>query len=372
MSAREKLFHSKLPYREDSDALFLRAMRENCRFQYRHCPQYAAILDRSGFHTDEVPDDEFLEKLPFLPTVLFKKHDLFSMGRLRAPIAATSSGTNGRVSRIRFDTGGLLCGLSMVIALCRKHRLLSPKPTHYIVMGYKPHHKNKTAVTKTAFGATLFSPAVSRTYALKYKDGKYRPDMDGVIRAVKKYAKGKLPVRFMGFPSYTYFLLTAMDREGIRLKLPPGSMIMMGGGWKQYYAQEVDKQTLYDLAERVLGIGDENITEFFGAVEHPIMYTDCKNHHFHIPVYSRVIIRDADTLKKVDDGEIGLVNLLTPMVRSEPLLSVMTDDLGILHPACECGCGIETPFLEIIGRVGLKGLKTCAAGAAEIMKKTEL
>ena len=87
----------------------------------------------------------------------------------------------------------------------------------------------------------------------------------------------------MGFPSYTYFVLQMMDERGIRLKLKKGSKIMLGGGWKQFYTQQVDKKTFYELAYRVLGIGDEDIVEFFGAAEHPILYCDCKNHHFHVP-----------------------------------------------------------------------------------------
>ena len=47
----------------------------------------------------------------------------------------------------------------------------------------------------------------------------------------------------------------------------------------------------------------------------------------------------------------------------------MTDDLGVLHDGGECGCGCNSPFLEIIGRVGLKEIKTCAAGAAELLIK---
>ena len=82
-----------------------------------------------------------------------------------------------------------------------------------------------------------------------------------------------------------------------------------------------------------------------------------------------MIIRDAATLEPLPYGKIGLVNLITPMVRATPILSVMTDDLGVLHDGGECGCGIDSPYLEIIGRVGLKEIKTCAAGAAELLGK---
>ena len=103
------------------------------------------------------------------------------------------------------------------------------------------------------------------------------------------------------------------------------------------------------------------------ALEHPILYCDSKNHHFHVPVYSRVVIRDVHTLKPVPNGTPGLVNLVTPMIKATPILSVMTDDLGIMHDGAECGCGINSPYFDIIGRVGLHDIKTCAAGASELL-----
>ena len=67
-------------------------------------------------------------------------------------------------------------------------------------------------------------------------------------------------------------------------------------------------------------------------------------------------------------GRVGLVNLISPLMCATPTLSVMTDDLGVLHPAGTCGCGIEGPWLEILGRVGVRDIVTCAAGAAEYLK----
>ena len=129
----------------------------------------------------------------------------------------------------------------------------------------------------------------------------------------------------------------------------------------------MDKEEFYALAKKVFAVDDSDIVEFYGAVEHPILYCDCPRHHFHVPVYSRVIIRDVTTLEPLPHGQVGLVNLISPMVRATPILSVMTDDLGVLHDGGTCGCGITSPYLEIIGRVGLKDIKTCAAGAAELL-----
>ena len=160
-----------------------------------------------------------------------------------------------------------------------------------------------------------------------------------------------------------------MEELGLSVRLPRGSRIHLVGGWKQHYAQQVDKPVLYDLVWRVLGIPEEHIHESFGAVEHPIFFNTCPRHHFHIPIYSRVLIRDVNTLEPLPMGEVGLVNLISPLIQATPTTSVMTDDLGYLTPGEACGCGIRSPYLTILGRVGLSDIQTCAAGAAERLGK---
>ena len=370
MSSTKKLFRLKNPYdTKASNGLFLEAARENCSFHYKNCAEYRKILKGEGFSPNKLRFYSDIAEIPPVPTLFLKKHKLYSMPKRKMLIKATSSGTSGNFSEIGFEAEGLLNGLAMVLNVASKRGLLSPVPCNYIIFGYRPHKSNKTAIAKTAYGYTFFAPALSRTFALKYSNGKYSPDLEGIVKAIVKYSHSKFPMRFIGFPSYTYFVMKMMDDRGIKVKMPPRSVIMLGGGWKQFYKEQVDKKEFYALAKKVLGIDEEYIIEAFGAAEHPILYLDCKNHHFHIPVYSRVIIRDVNTLKPLPKGQAGLVNLVTPMIKATPILSIMTDDLGVLHDGKECGCGISSPYLEIVGRVGLKDIKTCAAGAAEILKE---
>ncbi|MCX5774997.1 MAG: acyl-protein synthetase [Firmicutes bacterium] len=370
MEARKKLFRYRKPYDvKATDDLFVTAMRKNAAFQYEHCPDYKRILDEQHFNPYEIKSMSDLADLPFIPTLYFKHHKLYSMPDRKMLIKVTSSGTSGMKSQVGFDIKSLLRGLSMVITVGKYHKLWSLRPTNYIIFGYEPNKNNHTAISKTAFGSTFFAPASSRTYALRNTKDGYKLDMEAMKQALIRHARKKQPIRTVGFPAYTYFLLKQLKEEGIKLHFPKGSKVTLGGGWKQFYAQKVDKEDFYALVEEVLGIPSKDCIEFFGAVEHPILYTDCRYHHFHIPVYGRVIIRDPDTMKPVSNGQIGIVNLLTPMVNSVPLLSVMTDDLGILHDE-KCPCGVDSPYLEIIGRVGIQDIVTCAAGAEDLLKNS--
>ena len=361
------LFWHRNPYDfEHTKDLFLRHVIDNAVFQFDHCENYRRLLLARGFTREHILSIASPSELPFIPTLYFKHHSLLSVPENRLKIKATSSGTSGNKSVIGFDLKSLWAGLGMVLSLGIRHRLFSAVPCHYIILGYEYNRMADMAVAKTAYGYTWFAPALSRTYAMKYENGGYTLQLEHVKQRLIRLCRQRFPVRIMGFPFHAHWLLTQMKQEGIRLTLPAGSMIAFGGGWKQHCSQKADKETMYRLIHEVLGIKEENCREFFGAVEHPILYCDCPRHHFHIPIYSRVVIRDVDTLAPVPFGTPGLVNLITPMVNSAPLVSIMTDDIGILRN--DCGCGISSPYLEIMGRVGMEDIVTCAAGAENLMK----
>ena len=372
MLSRQRLFWKGRPYDLlRSDPAFVRACRDNAAYHIAHCPGYAAICRRLDFAPDQLRSIEDLSKIPVIPTLFFKRKALFSMPQWRMAMKVTSSGTSGKYSQIGFDWGCILAEAPMVVRLGLYHHLASPVPAHCVILGYKPHRSNRTGVTRTMFGLTHFSPPLSRTYALNMVDGSYVPDLDAVAKALKRLEASPFPTRVIGFPSYLWFGLQRMEELGLRVTLPKGSRIILAGGWKQHSAQEVDKSTLYALVRKVLSVPEENINELFGAVEHPVFYNTCEKHHFHIPIYGRVLIRDPDTLEPLPMGKVGLVNLISPLMTATPTLSVMTDDLGYLTPGKDCGCGLQSPYLTILGRVGMSDIQTCAAGASELLGKGE-
>lgn len=368
MNYRRKLYFYKDIYDyQGTNQLFLNAVKENITYHRKHNKKYQAILKKKNFRVGDLSTYQDLYKIPFLPTIYFKKHKIASMKDYKMLVKATSSGTTGKRSEIEFDLNSLLYAGIMAMRMCKYHKLLSKKRTNYIVLGYEPHKSNQTVITKTQFVSTLFAPPMNRKYAIKYRNGGYEVDFKGIKKALDRYLKMNYPVRIVGFPSYTLFLLQWLKSEGLSYQLPKDSMLMLGGGWKGFYKEKVEKEELYQLANEVFGIEGHNCREFFGAVEHPSLYCSCKNNHFHVPIFSRVIIRDVDTLKPVTNGKVGLINLITPLAKSMPLVSIMTDDLGILRDGKECGCGIKSPYFEILGRVGVKEIKTCAAGASELL-----
>ena len=363
---RKLFFHKKIYDLENTDALFVKAILENVKHHQIHCPQYAEILSRQSFSPDDIHTINDLYKIPPIPTLFLKNHTLYSASPKHLMFKSTTSGTSGKVSEMGLDWPSSLRGLGMIAGTFFTHKLVSPRPTNYIVLGYQPAKRNKIGAVKTAYATTFAAPAMHREYALKDTGTDYELNIEGIKNALIRYEKSGIPVRFMGFPAYFMFLIKELIDSGIKLKLHPKSLILLAGGWKQFLSEQVDKPTLYAMSKEVLGLGDDRIREFFGAVEHPIAYFDCPNHHFHVPIYSRVIIRDIN-FNPVEYGVPGLLNLLTPMMTSMPFTSVMTDDLAVMHPGEECDCGIKSPYFEILGRVRIADIKTCAASASELL-----
>ncbi len=138
-------------------------------------------------------------------------------------------------------------------------------------------------------------------------------------------------------PLLHLLLLRGMEERGIHLRMPAGSLIHHGAaGGSSSRGRRWRNPSSTVSPGRCWASGRPNAwsSSRGGA---PILYTTCPRHHFHIPVYSRVLIRDPDTLEPVPEGTPGLVDLLTPMTASMPLLSVMTDDLGVLTPPGPAG-----------------------------------
>ena len=240
MTNSNKLFRWRDPYdTAGTEGLFAAAMGENAAFQAEGCPDYARILRQYGLDPGRLADLRDPAALPPLPTVYCKRHTLRSLPERKLLVRATSSGTGGVMSRVGLDAGTLGRGLSMSVRVARYHRLLSPTPCHYFILGYQPRRGNDTAFSKTGFAFTFFAPALSRTYALVWQAEGYRLDLEAMKRRLLARAEGPFPVRTIGFPAYTWLLLRELEREGVRLKLPKGSKVTMGGGWKQFEGQKV-------------------------------------------------------------------------------------------------------------------------------------
>jgi phenylacetate-coenzyme A ligase PaaK-like adenylate-forming protein len=369
LDARTRLFTCKDIYNFDDTApQFIEAVKANILHHQRHCAFYAKLLAQSMFKPEKLQTADECAAIPVIPAAFFKRHEILSIPHSDISIHATSSGTQGQKSQVFIDDDSLSLGTRMVINCFRYHKLISRLPTNYIMLGYEPSDENTMGAIKTAMGITRLAPAASRTFVLRKAPDGYTPDWCGVLTALRRLARQHLPVRFVGFPAFLYKLLIILRKEGLSYKFGKRSCILLGGGWKQFAGETINKHELYAIAEETLGIPAARFRDFYSAVEHSIAYAECENHHMHVPIWSRVFIRDIKTLEPVGFDTPGFLSFVTPLILSQPLVSVMMNDIAVLHDGKDCGCGIKTPYFEVLGRAGTGSTRNCALSADELLR----
>jgi hypothetical protein len=352
------------------DELFLKAMKEIILWHQESCDFYAQLLKSRGFHPRELSHIDDLGKIPTIWANFFKKHEILTIPRDQVFLHLTSSGTTGQKSQIFFDPWSIKIAQRMVDSIFSYYGWANAGRCNYLLYSYEPSEAHALGTSYTDNYLCKYAPAVKVQYALREKkQGEYKFDLWGCISALEQFSASGLPVRIFGFPAFLYFTVEQLREKNMRFQFPASSLIFLGGGWKGYQGQAVDKREFYALVQEYLGIPDDRIRDGFGSVEHCIPYVECPKHHFHVPVWSRVLVRDVETMNPLPWGQSGFLNLISPYITSVPANSVVMGDLATLYPPSECSCGLDTPFFEILGRAGTSKNRSCALAAAELLKE---
>ncbi len=374
LSAVQEICDLNDPYRtgEQMDDLFLQAMRQIIKWHYDRCEFYKNLLDREKFDPDSLRSVDDLKSIPTIHANFFKTHSIQSIPDKEIISTMTSSGTMGQKSQMFFDEWTITSGKRMVDYVYDYFGWNNPDTeTNYLISNYEPEEGTTRGTTNTCRFLTKYAPARNIYYTLRLTgEGTHEFDLFGCIEVLKKYEAEKIPVRLIGFPSFVFFILERMKKLGVKdLKLSDESLVIFAGGWKGHADRQISKPELYSKLGEQLGIPDIRCRDGFGSVEHSVPYFECDNHHMHIPIWSRAFIRDVRTLEVLDYGKSGYLSFITPYITSVPAIGVMMGDLATMHSPQDCGCGIETPWFEIVGRAGISKNKSCAVSASELLKK---
>ena len=351
------------------DRLFVGAFREILAWHVEQNGFYRALLQKEGCAPETIRAIDDLHHLPFIHANFFKLHETVSVNRETITEHLTSSGTSGQKSQMFFDDWSIRSGRRMVRFIYDHNGFNTPdQEANFLLLAYEPRQGFKVGTTNTNIFLTSFARPGEIFFALRATGGGHEFDRFGTVERLARFADQGRPVRIHGFPSFMYFILKQMEEMDLSLRLHPESLVMFGGGWKGYADQQIPKEQLYNLIHERLGIPLARIRDAYGSVEHSIPYIECSHHRLHVPVWSRLLIRDVRTLAVLDDGKAGFMNFVTPYITSVPAVSVMMGDMGVLHPP-GCPCGARTPWFEVLGRAGLSRNKSCAVSASELLKK---
>ncbi|MDO9181595.1 MAG: acyl-protein synthase [Bacteriovorax sp.] len=369
----QRLCDKNSPYEDfkDNDEEFVLAMKEITTWHIENCDFYKKLSISQNFDIEKIKFANDCLEIPHLWAHFFKTHEVLSIENKDVFLHLTSSGTTGQKSQIFFDEWTIRSAQRMVDSIFEKYNwITSNQKCNYVLFSYETESSSKLGTAYTDNFLCKYAPVNKAFYALKLTgSGGHEFDCFGTIEAFQQYAKEGLPVRIFGFPAFFYFALERMKKLGIKpIKLHPDSLVFLGGGWKGNADKAISKEDLYSLVEEMLGIPNDRLRDGYGSVEHCIPYVECAHHEFHIPVWSRVFIRDIETLKPLGFDEKGFLHFISPYITSMPAHSVIMGDMASLHAPDTCGCGLPTPYFRIHGRAGVSKNKSCALAASELLK----
>ncbi len=347
-------------------------MKENVDWHAANNRFFGRLIAAGNFHSEQINSADDCGNIPFVLANFFKAHEELSVPKDKITTHLTSSGTLGQKSQMFFDEWSLAAPQRMIDFIFDFNGwTAADTPTNYLLYSYQTESDSKLGTSYTDNYLCKYAPVNEVFYALRRTgSGAHEFDLFGCVEKLVDFAKQGLPVRIFGFPAFLHFTLERMRTLIMKpLKLSPQSLVFLGGGWKGNADKAINKRDLYANITDQLGIPDKRIRDGFGSVEHCIPYVECEHHQFHVPIWSRVFVRDVKTLRSLPFGEKGFLHFVSPYITSVPAGSVLMGDLASLHPGDDCPCDCETPFFVVHGRAGLSKNKSCAVAAAELIGK---
>jgi phenylacetate-coenzyme A ligase PaaK-like adenylate-forming protein len=359
------------PPDEKHNALFVDAMREVTAWHIKNSPWYQKFAEINKVIPDNIQTLNDVLALPPVHANFFKFHEIRSITLDQVTVHLTSSGTTGQKSQIFFDDFTITHAREMVDRVMQFRGGVSDISANYLVNAYEPYEGFKVGTSNTNQYLMRYAPVADQFWTLRYI-GKQKHEFDafGAIASLEQWAQSDRPVRIIGFPAFLHFILERMRNTGRpSLRLPEGSCVILGGGWKGHADKAIPKSGLCAAVEEQFGIPSARVIETYGSVEHSIPYLDCEKHHLHQPAWSRVLVRDVKTLEPVKDGTPGFLSFISPYITSAPAHSIVMGDLAVRHAPGSCDChGHPTAWFEVLGRAGTSSNKSCAAAASEFLK----
>ena len=368
-SAVQKLCELDKPFSNsiEREKLFLEAIKENYAFQSQKQPYINFLAKQRGFSIEDLNSIEDLAKIPPLFVGIMKINTFCNFEMEDIAMVLTSSGTKGQKTQSFFDTPALDRLSSMAYSCFEASGWTSQTPSHFFVMGYDIREEKNlgTSWSNNQFLALAPNKSVNWTI-LKNDKGEFEFDYKHWAQKVVELG-ADAPIRFTGFPAFISQLAYEVANIAPGFRAKEGSFVTAGGGWKNHKGATLTQKEFATLMEHSMGIPPASIRDTFGMAEHGVPFCSCPEGNYHIPIYSRVLIREPLSLKVLHNGEEGLMNLITPYNLAQPNISVLATDLAVVKD--NCPCGLEGNYVASIRRGGISKHRGCAIAAQELLDK---
>lgn len=333
----------------ERERVLLKGLNALTAWHGAHCEGYARMLGAVN-GTDRPA--ESLDAVPYLPVRVFKHYELKSVPSKSVVRRLTSSGTTGQqVSNIFLDAETSALQVRALTSIVQD--FVGRQRLPMLIIDQREILTSKAAFNARAAGILGFSNfGRHHFYAL---DSEMQIKWDELQEFLERYRD--TPILVFGF---TYVIwqhfLQAAKTAGRRLKLPAGSVLVHGGGWKKLADKSVTNPEFKAALTEQFGI--ERVSNYYGMVEQVgSIFMECAMGHFHAPAFADVVFRDPLTLLPAAHGAVEVLSLLP---RSYPGHSILTEDLGSQIGVDDCPCGRKGKYFLIHGRIPRAEIRGCS------------
>lgn len=370
-SALERLCQIKSPYELDDNntKIFVEAIKENYQLQFENQPYVRFLAEKNHFDISQVQTLDDLAKIPPIFVGTMKRTTFCNLKEDEVAMVLTSSGTKGEKTQSFFGKEDLERLTTLSRNCFEASGWTSNIPTHVFLFAHDIKEEKNRGTSWSNDQLSSLVPAKSIHWMIvKNAQGDFDFDYKTWAKKIVELAKDA-PIRLVGFPAFMAQLANEISQIAPNFKAMEGSFITAGGGWKNHSGTPMTFAQFADFIGKSLGIAAHSIRDIFGMAEHGIPYCSCKAGHYHVPLYSRILIRDPLSLKVLPDGAEGIMNLISPYNMAQSNLSVLATDLGIIKE--NCPCGIKGKFIASIRRGGISKNRGCAIAAQEILDRAQ-
>lgn len=337
--------------KEKKRALLGERLRDLTKKHVQNCEQYARVLSLLGIKWEDIKTQY---DCPFLPVRMFKDMELKSISAEDVFKIMTSSGTTGQqVSKIFLDRDTSSYQQKTLVKIVKEFTGSSRMPM--LIIDSPSVVKDRRMFSARGAGILGFSIFASdRAYAL-HDDMSI--DLDGILEFLKKYQGKKILLFGFTFMIWQHFYKELAQNPGcVDLS---NAVLIHGGGWKKLLNEAVEPETFKAELKRVCGLSE--VHDYYGMVEQTgCIYMECECGHLHTSIFSDVIVRRKEDFSVCDQGEEGIIQVVSTIPESYPGHSILTEDMGIILGEDDCPCGRSGKYFKITGRIKNAEVRGCS------------
>jgi len=341
---------------DEQQAMLLALLREELAYAAEQNPRFGNYLDAWPIDYRTAGS---IADLPYLPAAAFKADPPLMLAHPGSIIRTlASSATTGQTpSRVVLDADTskrMVKGLTSIIK-----DFIGPKRRPYLIIDTP-----ETLAAPAELGARGAAIQGLRPFSTEVvfclkggSGGKLEIDERALLEFAERWGQEEVLVYGFTYVVWQHFVLPLRDK-GIRLEMPH-VRLLHSGGWKRLQDQAVTRTTFDSGVAGVFGCDESRVVDFYGMVENVgVIYPDCEYGNKHAPAFAAVIVRDPLTLRPVEPGGHGLVQVCSALPTSFPGYLVLTNDIGevIRYDGCPCGRrGICFRFVKRVPKVEVRG-----------------